>query len=124
VDDNILVDRFDSLAKEIGAVKDGMNRIEPQLATADQRRIAAAEIAEHRTTEAMREMQTEILGGTDAFARGNFVRMVRLETADASTCASPDFGDAPAAAAVSRFKGNRHPSLRLMGLPTFIVGRA
>jgi hypothetical protein len=30
-------------------------------------------------------MQTEILRGIEAFARGNFARMVRLETADSST---------------------------------------
>src|SRR5208283_3789179 len=41
--------------------------------------------AEERTTEAMRDMQTEILRGIEAFARGNFARMVRLETADATT---------------------------------------
>jgi hypothetical protein len=33
----------------------------------------------------MRDMQSEILRDIEAFARGNFARMVRLETADAST---------------------------------------
>jgi len=41
--------------------------------------------AGHRTIEAMRDMQSEILRGIEAFARGNFARMSRLETADAST---------------------------------------
>jgi hypothetical protein len=30
-------------------------------------------------------MRSEIRRGSEAFARGNFARMVRLETADAST---------------------------------------
>src|ERR1035438_7811338 len=38
-----------------------------------------------RTIEAMRDMQSEILRGVEAFARGNFARMVRLEHADAAT---------------------------------------
>jgi hypothetical protein len=37
------------------------------------------------TIEAMRDMQTEILEGIEAFARGNFARMHRLETSDAAT---------------------------------------
>jgi uncharacterized membrane-anchored protein len=41
--------------------------------------------AEQRTVEAMRDMQTEILKGIEAFARGNFARMHRLETSDAAT---------------------------------------
>ena len=31
----------------------------------------------------MRDMQTEILRGIEAFARGNFTRMHRIETSDA-----------------------------------------
>ncbi len=46
---------------------------------------AAVTTAHDRTIEAMRDMQSEILRGIEAFARGNFARMVRLETADAST---------------------------------------
>jgi hypothetical protein len=46
---------------------------------------AAVTTAQDRTIEAMRDMQSEILRGIEAFARGNFARMVRLETADAST---------------------------------------
>src|ERR1017187_6541279 len=38
-----------------------------------------------RTIEATRDMQSEILRGIEAFARGNFARMVRLEHADAAT---------------------------------------
>jgi hypothetical protein len=45
----------------------------------------AVTTAHDRTIEAMRDMQSEILRGIEAFARGNFARMVRLETADAST---------------------------------------
>jgi hypothetical protein len=41
--------------------------------------------AKNDTIEAMREMQTEILRGIEAFARGNFARMHRLETSDAAT---------------------------------------
>jgi hypothetical protein len=43
------------------------------------------EAVEQRIVETVRDMQTEILRGIEAFARGNFARMVRLETADAST---------------------------------------
>ena len=32
--------------------------------------------------EAMRDMQSEILRGLEAFARGNFARLHRLETSD------------------------------------------
>jgi hypothetical protein len=45
--------------------------------------IAAA--AGQRTIEAMRDMQTEILKGIEAFARGNFARRRRLEIRDAAT---------------------------------------
>ena len=41
--------------------------------------------AKEQTIEAMRDMQTEILKGIEAFARGNFARMHRLETSDADT---------------------------------------
>ena len=34
-------------------------------------------------------MQSEILRGIEALARGNFARMVHLETADASTTQRP-----------------------------------
>ena len=78
MDDKILMDRFDSLSREIGEVKDGINRVETRVATAEQRTTAA----EHRTIEAMRDMQTEILRGLERFARGNFSRMHRLEVSD------------------------------------------
>ncbi len=35
-----------------------------------------------RLTETMRDMQSEILGGLERFARGNFARMHRLESSD------------------------------------------
>ena len=38
-----------------------------------------------RLTERMRDMQSEILRGIEAFARGNFARMHRLETSDTDT---------------------------------------
>jgi hypothetical protein len=41
--------------------------------------------AKDQTIEAMRDMQTEILRGIEAFARGNFARMHRIETSDADT---------------------------------------
>jgi hypothetical protein len=41
--------------------------------------------AEQRSNEAARDMQTEILRGIEAFARGNFTRMHRIETSDADT---------------------------------------
>ncbi len=40
---------------------------------------------ERRTIEAMRDMQSEILRGIEAFARVNFARMGRLESAEAAT---------------------------------------
>ena len=46
---------------------------------------ATVRAAEERTIEAMRDMQTEILKGIEAFARGNFARMHRLETSAAAT---------------------------------------
>jgi hypothetical protein len=45
----------------------------------------AADAAATKTIEAMRDMQTEILRGIEAFARGNFARMHRLEVSDAAT---------------------------------------
>jgi uncharacterized protein YbjQ (UPF0145 family) len=47
------------------------------------REIATAAKAE--TIEAVRDMQTEILKGIEAFARGNYARMHRLETSDTAT---------------------------------------
>jgi hypothetical protein len=41
--------------------------------------------AKVETLEAMRDMQSEILRGLEAFARGNFARMHRLETSDTDT---------------------------------------
>jgi hypothetical protein len=56
-----------------------------EIAAAELRLARAVVTAQDRTIEAMRDMQSEILRGIEAFARGNFARMVRLETADAST---------------------------------------
>ena len=41
--------------------------------------------SEERTLEAARAMQSEILRGLEAFARGNFARMHRIETSDADS---------------------------------------
>lgn len=41
--------------------------------------------AKEETIEAMRDIQTEILRGIEAFARGNYARMHRLEVSDAAT---------------------------------------
>ena len=41
--------------------------------------------AKDQTIETMRDMQTEILKGIEAFARGNYARMPRLETSDTAT---------------------------------------
>jgi|ERR1035437_8983501 hypothetical protein len=56
-----------------------------EIAAADLRIAAAVTTAQNHTIEALHYMQSEIRRGIEAFARGNFARMVRLETADAST---------------------------------------
>jgi hypothetical protein len=56
-----------------------------EIAAAQLRIAAAVTTAQDRTIEAPRDMQSEILRGIEAFARGNFARMARLETAEAST---------------------------------------
>ncbi len=56
-----------------------------EIAAAELRIAAAVTSAQDRTIEALRDMQSEIRRGIEAFARGNFARTVRLETADAST---------------------------------------
>lgn len=59
------------------------------VAAAEQRTDArietAIENAKGQTIEAMRDVQTEILKGLEAFARGNFARMHRIESSDADT---------------------------------------
>ena len=49
-----------------------------EIAAAEVRISAAVTTAQDHTIEAMRDMQSEILRGIEAFARGNFARMVRL----------------------------------------------
>jgi hypothetical protein len=51
----------------------------------DARVAAHVSASEQRLIETMRAMQTEILRGLETFARGNFARMVRLETSNAAT---------------------------------------
>ena len=53
------------------ATKQDLAELEQRL---EQRLGAAIAAAENRTVEAMREMQTEILRGLEAFSRGNFAR--------------------------------------------------
>jgi len=52
---------------------------------AENRTNSRIEAAKDQTIEAMRAMQTERLKGLDAFARGNFARMHRLEASDTAT---------------------------------------
>ena len=59
--------------------------IQTAVTASEQRTGAAIQTAKDQTVEAMRDMQTEILRGLEAFARGNFARMHRLETSDADT---------------------------------------
>ena len=59
--------------------------IQTAVTASEQRTSAAIQTAKDQTVEAMRDMQTEILRGLEAFARGNFARMHRLETSDADT---------------------------------------
>jgi hypothetical protein len=61
--------RLDALAQSVAGAVEAIH---------DVRQNAAA--AEQRTVEAMRDMQTEILRGIEAFARGNFARMHILDT--------------------------------------------
>jgi len=42
-------------------------------------------IAKDQTVEAMRYMQTEVIKGLEASARGNYARMHRIETSDTTT---------------------------------------
>jgi hypothetical protein len=53
--------------------------------TPENRTNSRIEAAKDQTIEAMRDMQTEILKGIEAFARGNFARMHRLEASDTAT---------------------------------------
>jgi hypothetical protein len=46
---------------------------------------ASIQASEHRAQETARSMQTELLRGLEAFARGNFARLHRIETSDADT---------------------------------------
>jgi hypothetical protein len=55
------------------------------IATTEQRVLQASAAAEQRAVERARDMQTEILRGIEAFARGNFSRMHRIETSDTDT---------------------------------------
>jgi hypothetical protein len=64
---------------------DDIAQITAIVAASEERTNARIEGAKDQTVEAMRDMQTEILKGLEAFARGNFARMHRIETSDADT---------------------------------------
>lgn len=53
------------------------------VAAPEQRTAETVKAAKDSTIEEMRDMQTEILRGIEAFARGNFARTRRFETPDA-----------------------------------------
>ncbi len=78
-----------ALAANIGQLTNTMAETAKSLQTAiaesEQRAIAASIASEQRTAERARDMQTEILKGLEAFARGNFSRMHRIETSDTAT---------------------------------------
>ena len=59
--------------------------IEQSLQTTRAELSAHIEQSQERTIEAMRDMQTEILRGLQAFATGNYARMHRIETSDTAT---------------------------------------
>ena len=53
-----------------------------KIAAAELRVAAAVTTAQDRTIEALRNARSEIVRGIEAFARGNFARMHRIETSD------------------------------------------
>jgi hypothetical protein len=75
-------ERIDKLTLTVSGLADTVSNLAAAIAEAEQRSIAASIAAEQRATERARDMQTEIVRGIEAFARGNFSRMHRLETSD------------------------------------------
>src|ERR1019366_7649259 len=69
-------------ARTVEAIREEISRGDARTIEAIREEISTGDA---RTIEAMRDMQSEILRGIEAFARGNFARMVRLEHADAAT---------------------------------------
>jgi hypothetical protein len=73
-------------AQAIGqAIEASEQRTAEAFAAAEQRTAQAIAAAKDQTVEALRDMQTEMLRGIEAFARGNFARLHRIETSDADT---------------------------------------
>ena len=68
-----------------GTVAASEQRTAEAFAAAEQRTAQAIAAAKDQTVEALRDMQTEMLRGIEAFARGNFARLHRIETSDADT---------------------------------------
>jgi hypothetical protein len=76
--------------EEISARLDpAVEAIAAKIGASEERTLEAIAIqigaSEERTLEAARAMQSEILRGLEAFARGNFARMHRIETSDADS---------------------------------------
>jgi hypothetical protein len=78
-------ERIDKLTLTVSGLADTVSNLAAVIAEAEQRSVAASIAAEQRATERARDMQTEIVRGIEAFARGNFSRMHRLETSDTAT---------------------------------------
>jgi hypothetical protein len=80
----------EAIAAKIGASEERtLEAIAIQIGASEERTLEAIAIqigaSEERTLEAARAMQSEILRGLEAFARGNFARMHRIETSDADS---------------------------------------
>jgi uncharacterized membrane protein YgcG len=67
------------------AVQTIATTVQAEIKAAGERTAAEIKAAEARAQETARAMQTEILRGIEAFARGNFARMHRIETSDTDT---------------------------------------
>jgi hypothetical protein len=65
-----------------GELRNEINRAVDSITAATTAAIVAAD---QRSAERSRDMQTDLLRGIEAFARGNFARMHRIETSDADT---------------------------------------
>ena len=75
----------ETTATRINALSAAQAETAAAIAALEHRAIAASIAAEQRAAERARDMQTEIIKGIEAFARGNFSRMHRLETSDTAT---------------------------------------
>jgi hypothetical protein len=62
-----------------------LEQITAIVGAAEHRMAETVGAAKAETIEAMRDIQTEILSGIEALARGNLARMHRLETSDSTT---------------------------------------